>query len=180
MPTLRVGHPYHPGVRSWPETAQLRITPDGVELALFMSRITPEEEQDVRQGKAEFAWVDAEHTAVLGYRFGGPARRWSDAPYHPGRDPQAGLPAGAGEPQRHLAVHVVLVDADTGIVRGLRLTTWPPGFVCRVAETVTRMLASGYRQVAHDGALDAIYTRYRTSDELVAQRADITCTAGQP
>ncbi|MFG3602492.1 hypothetical protein [Micromonospora chersina] len=72
----------------------------------------------------------------------------------------------------------MLVDADTGVIQAMRQTTWPPGFVRRVAETVNRMLTSGYREQAHD-ALDAIYTRYDTSDRLVAERADITCVGGE-
>lgn len=179
MHAYRVGHRYHPDVRRWPEIGQLRITPDGVELALFMARITPQEIADIRTGVAEFAWVDGEHVAVLGYRFGGEGRGWSDNPYHPGRDRHAGLPAGAGEADKHLVVSVVLVDADTGLIVAMRQTTWPPGFVRRVAETVNRMLATGYREAAHDGALDAIYSRYPSSEALVSERADITCVGGK-
>lgn len=178
MATYRVGQLYHPGVRQWPETGQLRITPDGVQLALFMAAIADWEIAELRTGTAEFAWVDGEHAAILAYRFGGAQRAWSDCPYHPGRDPGAGLPAGAGGDGTHLLVHVVLVDADTGLIVAMRQVTWPPGFARRVAETVERMLAGGYNARAHDNALDAIYGRYTNSDLLVAQRADIVCVGG--
>ncbi|MGC4750159.1 hypothetical protein ACLQ28_31510 [Micromonospora sp. DT201] len=78
-----------------------------------------------------------------------------------------------------LLVHVVLVDADTGPVEVLRTLTWPPGFACRVAETVGRMLTTSYSEAVHDASLDALYRAYPSTERPVAERADVTCVGGQ-
>jgi hypothetical protein len=69
MYRLAVGEPYHPTRRQWPEAPHLRLTTDGSELTLFLRSPTTREIQAVRRGKAKFAWVDSEHTAVLAFRF---------------------------------------------------------------------------------------------------------------
>lgn len=176
MASYRVGHPYHPRVRQWPETAQLRITPDGTELAIFWARPTQPEIQAVRTGTAEFAWIDNDQVAVLAFRFG--QQPWSDCPYHAGRDPQAGLPADLDD-DKHLLVQVLLVDADTGLIAAMRQLTWPPQFTRKVAGTVDRMLATPYNEAAHDAALDTLYARYPHTESLVRSPAATICTGGQ-
>jgi hypothetical protein len=178
MHRLAVGEPYRPTVRQWPETPHLRLATGGCELALFFATPTAREVQAVRRGKAQFAWVDSEHAAVLAFRFGDGVP-WSDAPYTPHRehpDTPAGLPEGDG----HLMVVVVLVDAATGIVRAIRGVTWPPRFVAAVRRSVDRMLATPFSPQAADAALEALYARYPNTAELVRQRADVVCTAGTP
>jgi hypothetical protein len=178
MHRLAVGEPYHPTTRQWPETPHLRLTTDGCELALFFRSPTPREVAAVQRGKAKFAWIDSEHTAVLAFRFddGVP---WSDTPYTPHRehtDTPAGLPPGDG----HLLVVVVLVDAATGIVRAIRAVTWPPRFAGAVRRSLDRLLAAPFSPQAADAALEALYARYPKTAELVRQRADVVCTGGTP
>lgn len=177
MAVYRVGHPYHPGVGQWPEAAQLRITPAGVELALFWSRPAPGESAAVRAGVAQFAWVDTERIAVLLARFGEDEDAWVDCPYHPAQDPQARPPVvAAGQP---LLVRVVLVDADTGVVAALRALTWPPGFAHRVAQTVNRLLAVPAAPAAIDAVLDALYIRYPHTDDLLLAHDVARCVGGE-
>ncbi|WP_428966397.1 hypothetical protein [Micromonospora fluostatini] len=157
--------------------SELRITPTGVQLLIFYSAPGDQEVVDLRHGVAEFAWVDAEHAAILAYRFGGPARGWSDVPYHPGHDPASGLPSGAGDSTGRLAVTVVLVNADTGLVLAHRTLTWPTPFVEHVSRTVGRMLGGRYDERAFEAAVTTLHRRHTTADALVDQRADAVCVA---
>lgn len=177
MAVYRVGHPYRAGVGQWPEAAQLRVTPASAELALFWARPEPGESAAVSAGAAQFAWVDVERIAVLLARFGGDEAAWVDCPYHPAQDPQVRPPVvAAGQP---LLVHVVLVDAGTGVVAALRTLTWPPGFAHRVAQTVNRLLAVPAAPGAIDAVLDALYTRYPHTDDLLLAHDVARCVGGE-
>jgi hypothetical protein len=178
MPTLRIGALYNSSKTSWAEGVNLRlIAGQEPELLLLFANPTPAEVEAIQRGKAQFAWIDSEHTAVLCYRFGDHVP-WSDTPYTPHRerasDGTPGLPPGTG----HQLVVVILVDATTGIVRALRQITWPPRFAGTVRKSVTRMLATPDSPEAADAAVDALYQRYPRTDDLVRQRADVTCTGG--
>src|SRR4051794_5538096 len=140
MHVLRVGEPYGQP-RSWPETAQLRMTHAGCELALFFADPTEREVDAVRTGQAKFAWVASERIALLAYRFGD-SIPWSDATYDPHNEDTSQGPAGPVDPEGlHLLITVVLVDANTGTVRAIRGTTWPAHFVRSVRKGVAAMLA---------------------------------------
>lgn len=170
-----VGKPYNPSRTVWPETPFLRLTEQGTQLLLFYRSPTDQEISAIRVGKASFGWIGSEHTGVLGFRF--QPLPWSDVPYTPHRkspDDMPGLPEG-GDQQ---LVQVVLVDADTGIIRAVRTLTWPERFTKAVRASVQEMLDKPFSPSAADAALDALYARYPDTNQLVRQRADVTCTGG--
>jgi len=178
MYVYQVGTLYHPDRTSWPETPSLRMTTKGHDLTLFYSRPTSAEVQAVRNGVAQFAWVDAGAVGVLAFRLGD--LPWADCPYHPYGEEEAGLWPAIDElaPGQHQLVHLVLVDAATGIIRAQRALTWPAQFVRVVRTSVTRMLEAPHDQAASDAALDALYEQYPTH-ELAALRAAATCVGGR-
>jgi hypothetical protein len=77
-------------------------------------------------------------------------------------------------------VVVVLVDADSGIVRAIRAVTWPPRFVAVVRHSLDRMLGTPFSPQAADVALEVLYARYPRTAELVRLRADVVCTGSAP
>ena len=179
MPTmLSVGGLYDPNRTSYPEQTSLRIVRTGVELLLLFGAPTSEEIEAVGTGPAEFAWIDRAETAMLGFRFG--KSPWSVTPYTPHREPEhdiVGLPA--VDPGTHLLVRIFLVDAATGLIRAISVTSWPPRFVDHVRASLDRMLAEPFDQASSDAELDALYARYPDNTTLVRERAAITCTGGR-
>jgi hypothetical protein len=166
-----------------PETPHLRLSADGCELALFISRPTSAEVQHVHKGIASFAWLAGGPVSVLCFQFG--TLPWMDTPYEPWREhalrdsenrPGAERGVPAGEPGQHLLLPVVLVDAGTGIVRALRVVTWEPGFAGQVRDTVRRQLASPRDDAAAGRQLDALY---RQDSRALAESAAIRCTGGE-
>jgi len=176
MHQYAVGQPYHPDRTRWPEVAQLRLTPAGADLTVFLATPTSAEIAGVRDGRAQFGWIDAEHTAVLAYRFH-PGIPWSDAPYTPHREVTAAHVPDTN-PGEHLLLHVVLVDAATGLVAAMRAVTWPHRFVAAVRSTVARLATATFSPAAADANLAELFARYPATDALVRQRADVTCTGG--
>lgn len=180
MHLYAVGSPYHEGQRTWPETPHLRIAADGlVEFVLFMASPTDAEITAVRHSELEFAWVDGRYLSFLVYRFN-PGIPWSDCPYSTYFAQRAGTggdPPASAEAGLHQVVHVILVDAATGIIKAMRMTTWPPDFVGHVAASMRRMREVPFTQLAHDRELNAFYQTY-TPEQMLA-RAGARCVGGQ-
>ncbi|MCX4099136.1 hypothetical protein [Nocardia sp. alder85J] len=178
MRSVAVGQLYDPHRRHWAPVPIVRITHAGIHLALMIASPTDAEVEAVRSGVPRFAWIDAENVALLAWSFD-PGIPWNDAPYSPHLE-QAGDVPGIGTSARHPAVvTVVLVDADTGLVRAVRHTTWPCEFTAVVAESVTRMAAAAPDMNAMDSAMAELYIAYPDTAELVAMKANATCTGGQ-
>ncbi|MBF9135232.1 hypothetical protein I0C86_41010 [Plantactinospora sp. S1510] len=175
MHAYRVGGLYNASRTSWNEGTYLRFTAAGPELILFFARPSAKEIADLRRGAPWFAWIDSEHVGLLAFKFG-TAIPWSDAPYHPGRESEPVTFDHQGD--NHLLLLVLLVDADTGIIRAMRQVTWPPAFAQRVARSIRRMSATPYSERAFDLALNQLYRQWPGTEQLVEERADITCYGG--
>jgi hypothetical protein len=174
---IAVGELYNPNRRSYSETPLLRVVRGHpVELVLFYESPTEIEIADIGRGRAKFAWVTSDHVAVLGFRFGG--QRWSDVPYSPHLEDLGSQRAGIEPGQANTPVHVVLVDAATGVVRAQRLLTWPQQFGDAVRTAVDRLLDTPFSRQAHDAGVSALYSRYPDTAKMVRERADVTCTGG--
>ncbi|GAA4209384.1 hypothetical protein GCM10022252_75830 [Streptosporangium oxazolinicum] len=172
MHAYEVGKPYSQNRRQWPETTRLRLTPEGCELALFYPSPTSKETNEIRRGVPQWAWTELDGIAVLAFRFG--ILRWADTPYQVARDvtpsDQSG-PIEAGD--KNLIVTVLLVDANTGIIKVLRTLTWPPEFANAVRATVQRQLDSPITDDQAGIALKALYDLYPDTAVLVRERADV-------
>ncbi|MEV0466747.1 hypothetical protein AB0I30_22660 [Nocardia tengchongensis] len=92
--------------------AQLCLESDGCRGELLVVLPDPHETEinAVESGRAQFAWVDGEHVALLAFRFDD-GFDWSDAPYTP--DPDATVDgAGGCVADARLTLCVTLVDGN--------------------------------------------------------------------
>lgn len=161
---LEAGQYYDSGVRRWPGT-ELILTTDGVLLVvdylsptpeLTLDQIvhppepfipTPDEIPPIAQqieqfeGRAEFAWVDAEYNGILCYRFG--ATPWRSIAHHPHRDTPPGKTPGlpALQPSDELPVAVGLGEP----IQCVRTVKWPESFVNAVRATVVRLIEQHFQ-----------------------------------
>ncbi|MCH9731744.1 MAG: hypothetical protein K0U84_19040 [Actinomycetia bacterium] len=161
--TLTIGAPYPTPLPAGAESAQWRLSEDGVELVLLLPHPTDGEVESIRAGRARFALVAGDHALILAYKFGQMA--WSDAPWQACRqtDGTSGL---ADVPAGQLAVTVIVVDSATGIVRALRVTVWDSRFAGEVREAIRRQNLN--RATERDGAAEiaAFYARHPTPRHL--------------
>ncbi|MDF3050211.1 MAG: hypothetical protein K0R87_1849 [Pseudonocardia sp.] len=161
-----VGELYHPDVTRWPDgSVQWRLSDQGVELLLFYTDPTDSEVQAIRTGQARFALLPGEHALVLAHCFGD--QPWGDAPWQACRqvDAVAGLPiVGAGE---RLAVTVILVDAATGIVRVLRVVSWPHSLAEAVRHAMRAQARNASTEAQGAAEIESWYRRYPATPDLV-------------
>jgi len=170
LSTYRVGALYIPGQRSWPEGAEYNFRANSHELRLFWHDPSPREVESVRAGRARFALAVHGPIVFFLYTFE-PALPWSDAPFTVWMVPsdQRTLPAPTQLAEPHAILQVVLVDADTGVVRALRVTTFSPSFTAALHLAIRAQHEAGWPgQDAYDRALDEVYRRYPQSASLLA------------
>lgn len=152
-----------------PEAGEYNYRQDAHELRLFLANLQPDEVAAVRRGRAEFALVTRGDLILFCYRFR-PAIPWSDAPYswHLVPADQRTVPAVA-TPDKRDTLMVVLVEATTGIVQGLRVLSLSPEFTTTLHSAIRAQAERPWPgDEAYDRQLKALYREYPTTDQLVA------------
>lgn len=177
MHAYEVGQPYHAGRATWPESFQYNYRQSEHELVAFLARPTSQERHEVTKGRLDLAlFTDGDLLALL-IRFG--SMPWSDALYswHLVPADQQTLPE-TDQPGQGQLLQVVLVDAATGIIRGLRAISMPEAFARELHSAIRDQSGRPWvGQSAYDAQIAALYRRYPTSDALVRD-ARARCTAG--
>jgi hypothetical protein len=178
MHAYAVGQLYHSNKTSWPDGAmEWRLTDTGVMLLLFLGSPTTREVNAVRSGPAAFALLAGEHALLLAHRFD-PGLPWSDAPWQASRsDLPVGLPL-IGD-TGHLPVTVMLIDANTWIIKAIRQTSWSAQFAEAVREAMRRQVLNQSTDAQGAAEIDAWYRRYPNTQDLV-RHADLTTKGGTP
>jgi len=158
-----VGRPYNPNRVSWPECVQYNYRGGEHELALFWLAPSAQDIAAVRRGEVELAPLYARPVLYMLYRIEG-ACGWSDAPYSIHLVP-AGERVSPPPESRRTLLHVILVDAGSGIVRALRALSMSPELAAAIYAGVRDQLTAPWDRVAYDAAIARAYTQ--TADEMV-------------
>lgn len=176
MHVYEVGKPYIPGRTQWPEIGEYNFRGGEHELRLFFSQPSAQEIANVARGRAEFGLFVEDEQIIFLYRFG--HGEWSDAPFSIHRVPASErvLPQPLSGEQR-MALNVMLVSADDGIVRALRFVSFSPEFSQRLHAALQAQAALPFDQAAYDANLARIY-ELNTSPGL-AGRAVVRCRGGE-
>ncbi len=171
---LDVGQPYLPGHTSWREHVEYNgFRNNRHYLRMFLNGLTPAEIRDVREGEAEFALYVEKDAIFFLYRFGS-AFPWSDAPYsiyltnEPDREvPEPGAAWNSRDP-----LLVVLVDAASGIVQGVRDLWLSPDFTKALRSAIAQQARRPWPgDQAYNSQIQDIYRRFPQPVELVHRAA---------
>ncbi len=174
-----MGQPYLAGRTQWPEDVDYNYRAGRHELRLFLARPSPAEVRDIRQGEAEFAFLVSEDVIVFLYRFG-MAIPWSDKPYSwhllkQARPDEATIPDTTGTVEPHALLDVILIDASTGIIRGLRVVTFSPAFTTALHLAIAQQAARPWPgDMEYNRQVQALYQRYPTSRAMVRDAVALT------
>lgn len=126
------------------------------ELLMALSNLTEQKILAIRKGTAEFALFVQGDVLLFLYRFGN-AVPWSDAPYcwHLVPSDQRTLPPEATACEGEL-LRIILVEATTGIVKGLRVIGLSPDFTQALHRAIATQAARPFPW-DYDEQLQAIY-----------------------
>lgn len=177
MHRYEVGQLYHPKRTTWPEGAQYSYRAGAHELLLFIGSPTEHEVEAIRHGASEFALTTDGVALCLLWHFA--PLRWGDAPYFYWLVPDAERttppsidPAGT----TRALLSVTLIDAQTGIIRALRATSWSPAFTAAMHQAIRRQVELGPRHHAYEHDIERLLSRPTAS---LVTRAIARTTGGE-
>ncbi|MFE7118819.1 hypothetical protein ACFU99_25710 [Streptomyces sp. NPDC057654] len=151
-------------------------------MSLFFASPEASEVAAFTKGNAEFALTCADRYLMWSYRFTNPKNSrnpatqgqgipWSDTPWEYHRQ-AARLPAGVpGERGTPFMLQLILVDAATGIVRGLRVIQPPAEFADALRDAVARQQQLPYDPTAADRDIEDLFRRNSSTDLLLQATA---------
>lgn len=161
---------FDPTRTSWPEASRYIYRGETEhELILFYSNPTTEEIQAVQSSEAEFRLHVAMYVFLLLYRFGEDEIPWSDAPYsfHLVPDEERVPPPPLFYSHKEGILRIVLVDADTGIIKALRTVPMPAQFATSLVYAVDVQAHQLFDRDGYDGVLRTIRKIYPDSADIV-------------
>lgn len=189
MHIYEVGKPYNESRDKWPEATQFNYRSGEAELTLFFNSPKPQEVAGVKSGKAEFALVVEQGLIVLLFQFhkaglqpmgGSPttAIPWSEGVFNWWRVPEREQQVPGDEPseQSRQLLHILMVDASTGILLVNRAVTLSPEFTVTLRSAI-RAQALGAPFYNEEDLLRGLYQRYPQTPPM-AQGASARCLGG--
>ncbi|MER5718758.1 hypothetical protein [Streptomyces sp. NPDC002132] len=174
--SLVVGEPY-PRQVNWPKSAAtLVLSENYVEIIHSFDGLSSDELAAFTTGSATVAVTIGDRHLMWCYRFdarprpGAPKATlgWGDSPWeaYRQRGRTVGVPGQRGEP---FTAYMVLVDASTGIVEGLRTAEIGKDVADALRYGVARQLALPYDHAAASREIDALYRRHPSTQSLLRE-----------
>lgn len=130
MQIVAIGKPLFEERCELPEAVEYNYQSGDHTLLLSMKNLHPKEIEAVREAEAEFGLYCENSVIFLLYRFG-EALPWSDSAFSWWNVPEEDrrIPAAQENPAERILLKIILVEAATGIVKAIRVTTLSPDFI---------------------------------------------------
>lgn len=165
---LAIGEPFAPERTKWPHNRfELRYF-DGSYLLQICEASPPETSVEAfRHGPMHLGLHFERNVIFFLFKIEG-SWAWSDQAFSIHLvDPNDRGPGDASG-EHFVPLSVVLVDADTGLVRALRMVTMSPRFATAFQGFIDRQRALPFSRDEHTKAIAAVYSKYRNSKALAA------------
>ena len=143
MQIVAIGKPLFEERCELPEAIEYNYQAGDHTLLLSMKNLHPKEIEAVRQDEAEFALYCENSIVFLLYRFGD-ALPWSDSAFSWWNvaEEDRRIPAPQANPAERILLKIILVEAATGIVKAIRVTTLSPAFTENLHDAIRQQATS--------------------------------------
>jgi hypothetical protein len=172
MALIAVGQRLFPNKNSYPEGVAFEYTQSGPMLIIAFRNPKPSEIEAAKSGKLEMAFYESGPIIFVMVKIKGMGG-WMDAPFSIRIYDQRGATFdwsdSIGEGQG-LGVHIVLVDANTGIVKAQRLIGTSTEFAHGLRAAIMRQYEMPFSVTEYDATIRKIYQNLSSED--MAARAD--------
>jgi hypothetical protein len=137
MQIVAIGKPLFEGRTELPEAIEYNYQAGDHTLLLSMKNLHPKEIEAVRQEEAEFGLYCENSIVFLLYRFG-KTLPWSDSAFSWWNvsEEDRRTPAPPVNPAERILLKIILVEAATGIVKAIRVTTLSPAFTEKLHDAI--------------------------------------------
>lgn len=179
MQIVAIGKPLFEARRELPEAIEYNYQSGDHTLLLSMKNLHPNEIEAVRAQEAEFGLYCENGVVFLLYRFG-ETLPWSDSAFSwwnvAEEDRQ--IPEPRTNPAERILLKIILVEAATGIVKAIRVTTFSPDFTEKLHEAIREQAGSAEFSRAEFVARSlAVYEKQTPLD--LAARAVVKTKGGE-
>lgn len=143
MQIVAIGKPLFEARGELPEAIEYNYQAGDHMLLLSMKNLHPLEIRAVREDEAEFGLYCENGIIFLLYRFG-ETLPWSDSAFswwNVAKEDRR-IPAPQANPAERILLKIILVEAATGVVKAIRVTTFSPEFTEKL-HTAIRSQANG-------------------------------------
>lgn len=142
MQIVAIGKPLFEGRNELPEAIEYNYQAGTHTLLLSMKNMHPKEIEAVREECAEFGLYCENGVIFLLYRFG-ETLPWSDSAFSWWNvaEEDRRIPAPQVNPAERVLLKIILVEAGSGIVKAIRVTTLSPEFTEKLHEAIRRQAA---------------------------------------
>ncbi len=143
MQIVAIGKQLFEGRDKLPEAIEYNYQAGDHTLLLSMKNLHPSEIKAIREEPAEFGLYCEDGIIFLLYRFG-EILPWSDSAFSWWNvaEEDRRIPAPQANPAERILLKIILVEAATGVVKAIRVTTFSPEFTERLHRAI-RGQASG-------------------------------------
>lgn len=174
---LQVGLPFVPGVHSWPERFEYRVFGGQHMLQLCAGALTPQAIKAFHEGAVHLGLYLYGGVVFVLFQIEG-LYAWSDQAFSMGLVAQEDRHLEPYLPGQHQLLSLVLVDAETGRVVGLRTVTWSAPASAVLHRELLAQCARAFDRIEHENIVAQVYAQYPTSRDL-AQAAVLLERAGR-
>ncbi len=143
MQIVAIGKPLFEGRTELPEAIEYNYQSGDHTLLLSMKNLHPKEIEAVREAEAEFGLYCENGIVFLLYRFG-EVLPWSDSAFSWWNvaEEDRRIPAPQENPAERILLKIILVEAATGIVKAIRVTTLSPAFTEKLHDAIRQQATS--------------------------------------
>ncbi|HZK18932.1 MAG TPA: hypothetical protein VFD15_06415 [Clostridia bacterium] len=168
MHILEVGKLLIPGKTRYNEGATFEYSELGPVLVFAFGNPAPEEIQAVKKGRVDLALYESPPVLFILHKIQG-LEQWSDSPFSIRMYDNMGKVFDFGEPIRDgmgLVLHIVLVDADTGVLVAQRIIGTPTEFSRDIRAAILRQIEQPFSPESYHRKIDNIYRTFSTKELL--------------
>jgi len=158
---LVVGQPYQEGVTNYPEAQYYQYDVNGHFVFLCFNNLSDQETQAFRENKIELSFLVVKQVIFLLLHIQG-FIDWSDLPYsyHLVYDELKKIPEADFSPGTGAPMLLVLVEGNTGIVKGIRILGLSSKFSNALHREIQEQAKTPFDRNAYDQTIDEVRSKF--------------------
>jgi len=170
MQIVAIGKPLFEGRTQLPEAIEYNYQSGDHTLLLSMKNLHPKEIEAVREDEVEFGLYCENSIVFLLYRFG-KVLPWSDSAFSWWNvaEEDRRIPAPQENPATRILLKIILIEAATGIVKAIRVTTLSPAFTEKLHDAIREQATGEEFSRAEFVARSLLVYENQTPAELAAK-----------
>lgn len=178
MQIYQVGQPYIAGKKHWPQAVEYTYSAQHHLLRIFYRTLYAKEIKAVESGEAKFALGLLGPIIFLHFRFGD-GILWHNAPFsiHLVHEADRELPDWPVPTNERAMLKTLLVDAENGIIKAMRVCTFSPKFTLKLHKAIIDQYNNPFPPDYDEQVLRS-YDRYPTPENMVKRLSIVRCRGG--